>query len=109
MDKIIAKREGGFAICVGPGVNRALRHEPRADLLDALRGLMYPRFWNLARADLSAYTERIRPTVTQHPYRDLTNSIVLSTYRNERSKIFILGPHSRLRGKSSPSHRSAES
>jgi hypothetical protein len=59
-----------------------LRHKPCAEFLDALRALTSPGFWKSAGPDLRARMERIRPTVAQHPYRVLANTIVLSAYRN---------------------------
>ena len=53
-----------------------------AEALDAFRQLTSHDFWDLAGADLRARMDRVRPIVTQHPYRILGNSMTLAAWRN---------------------------
>jgi hypothetical protein len=53
-----------------------------AEPLDAFHRLTSHDFWNLAGADLRARIDRVRPIVTQHPYRILGNSMTLAAWRN---------------------------
>ena len=53
-----------------------------AEPLDAFHLLTSHDFWNLAGADLRARIDRVRPIVTQHPYRILGNSMTLAAWRN---------------------------
>jgi hypothetical protein len=59
-----------------------LRVRQCAEPLDAFHRMTSHDFWNLAGADLRARIDRVRPIVTQHPYRILGNSMTLAAWRN---------------------------
>jgi hypothetical protein len=52
------------------------------EILDVFDGLTSAGFWNRADPDLKARMKQTHPIVIRHPYRVLSNSLVLSAYRN---------------------------